>query len=287
MSTLSKFIDFEEPTFDFEKELQNLIEKYETKTEVNFPIYIPSKGRAKYGQTAKLLDSVGLPYRIVIEPQDLESYKEYWPEDVLLVMPKNDQGIAYSRSFIKQHAHEQGEEYHWQIDDDMNSFKIRMNKKNVKVNPRSCFSIVEEICGKFSNIGLCGITHFAYAFAKKTQIALNRMTYGSYLIKSDLPMQWRHGVLDDLDFSLQVLEAGYCTIAFNTILFDTAATNTLEGGNQLNMFASGDARRLTYEKTVEYWPGRFRVKQLEGSRGWTLKHLRRFYNDYKQYPKLK
>jgi len=251
-------------------------------------IYIPSKGRAKLSKTATLLTKSGITnFKIVVEPQDYEAYKEVWAEDNLLMMPENDQGIAYARTFIKKYSHSQDEEYHWQIDDDMNSFKLRYDGKNKKVDPKSCFGIVETVCGKFSNVALCGITHFAYAFAKKTHVALNRMTYGSYLIRSDLPMDWRHGVLDDLDFSLQVLEAGHCTIAFNSVLFDTAATNSMAGGNQLTMFASSERRRMTYEKTVEYWPGRFFVKKLDGNRDWTLKHTRRFYNDYKQLPKLK
>lgn len=288
MSLLESLFDIKDETFDLEKELPLLIEKHEENLDVKYRIYIPSKGRAKYGQTAKLLKSVGITnFKIVVEPQDYESYKEFWLEEELLMMDKNDQGIAYARTFIKQYSRSQDEEYHWQIDDDMNYFRLRMGGKNVKVNPRSCFNIVETVCSKFSNVALLGITHFAYAFAKKTQVSINRMTYGSYLIRSDLPMIWRHGVLDDLDFSLQVLEAGHCTIAFNTVLFDTAATNTLEGGNQLTMFASADKRKLTYERTVEYWPGRFTVKKLEGNRDWTLKHTRRFYNDYKQLPKPK
>lgn len=289
MNTLSHFLDLEEETkFDFESELPNLIEKHQDNLEVKYRIYIPSKGRAKYGQTAKLLDSLGITnYRIVIEPQDYDEYLKFWPSSHLLVLPENDRGISYSRSFIKNYSHFQGEEFHWQMDDDMNGFKIRMNNKNVKVDARSCFNIVETVCDKFDNVVLCGITHFAYAFAKKTHIAVNRMGYGVVLIKSNVECDWRPETNEDLDFSLQLLEKGYVTLAFNSVLFDTLATGKLEGGNQLNLFAE-DGRKKIYENTAKLWPGRFVVKQLEeGDRGWTLKHIRRFYNDYKQRPQLK
>ncbi len=286
MSNLADFLGLE-PDFDLETEVANMVQNHEQHTKVNYTIYIPSKGRAHHGHTAKLLDSCEITnYKIVVEPQDYTAYVEKWGEDKLVRLPENDQGISYARSYIKAYSREQGEKFHWQMDDDMISFRLRLNNKNVKVNPRNCFSIVETINDKFSNIGICGITHFAYAFAKKTQVSTNKMVYGIILANNEVDHDWRPGTNEDLDYSLQTLEKGYVTIAFNTVLFDTFTTGKLDGGNMLNLFA-GDGRRQIYEKTAELWPGRFVVKQLDTDRGWTLKHTRRFYDDYKQKPKLK
>lgn len=286
MNDLSDFLGLE-PEFDLDKTVGNMVAKYQDYTKVNYTIYIPSKGRAQYGHTAKLLDDCEITnYKIVVEPQDYDAYVARWGKEKIVMLPENDQGISFSRSYIKKYSRERGEKFHWQMDDDMISFRLRMNNKNVKVNPRHCFSIVEAINDMFTNVGICGITHFAYAFAKKTHISTNKMVYGVILANNDVPHEWRPGTNEDLDYSLQTLESKFVTIAFNTVLFDTFTTGKLEGGNMLNLFA-GDGRRQIYEKTAELWPGRFKVKELDTGRGWTLKHTRRFYDDYKQKPNLK
>lgn len=286
MSNLSDFLGLE-PDYDLEVEVPNMVQNHEQYTNVKYTIYIPSKGRAHHGHTAKLLDGCGITnYKIVVEPQDYAAYVERWGEDKIVQLPENDQGISFSRSYIKKYSRERGEKFHWQMDDDMISFRLRLNNKNVKVDPRNCFSIVETVNDKFSNIGICGITHFAYAFSKKTAMAVNRMVYGVILANNDVMHDWRPGTNEDLDYSLQTLEAGFVTFAFNTVLFDTFTTGKLDGGNMLNLFA-GDGRKKIYEKTAELWPGRFEVKELDSDRGWTLKHTRRFYEDYRQKPKLK
>lgn len=286
MTDLSSFLGLE-PNFDLEIELPKMLQNHIQYTTVRYTVYIPSKGRAHHGHTAKLFDSCGISnYKIVVEPQDYSAYVEKWGEAKVIQLPENDQGISYSRSFIKNYSKTQGEKFHWQVDDDMISFRLRLNNKNVKVDPRNCFAIVEAINDKFSNIGICGITHFAYAFSKKTAMTVNRMVYGVILANNDVEHSWRPGTNEDLDYSLQTLEAGFVTFAFNTVLFDTFSTGKLDGGNMLNLFA-GDGRKQIYEKTASLWPGRFEVKKLDSDRGWTLKHTRRFYDDYIQSPKLK
>jgi len=286
MSTLSEFLGLE-PGFDFEVEIPKMVLNHEQYTDVKYTVYIPSKGRAHHGHTAKLLDGCGVTnYKLVVEPQEYDAYVDKWGKEKVVKLPENDQGISFSRSYIKKYSQQQGEKFHWQMDDDLLSFRLRINNKNAKINPKHCLSIVETVTDKFTNIGISGITHFAYAFSKKTAIAINRMVYQVILVNNDISHDWRTGTNEDLDFSLQTLESGFVTIAFNTVLFDSYVTGKLDGGNMLNLFV-GDGRKKIYEKTVELWPGRFIVKQLESNRGWTLKHIRKFYNDYKQTPRLK
>jgi len=40
----------------------------------NYPVHIISKGRWESRKTVKALEKIGVPYRIVIEPQELEQY---------------------------------------------------------------------------------------------------------------------------------------------------------------------------------------------------------------------
>ena len=286
MNDITEFLGLERD-YDFDSEMVQYLENFTDYTDVKYTIYIPSKGRSKYGHTAKLLEDNGIEnYFIVVEPQDYDDYLKKYGAEKLIMLPENDRGIAYARTFIKKYSSDKGENFHWQMDDDMISYRLRIDNKNKKVNPRHCFSIVEDITDKFSNVAMSGITHFAFAFSKKKAVALNHMVYGVVLVNNSVTQEWRSETNEDLDFSLQILESGWCTIAFNKVLFDTFTTGKLEGGNMLNLFAD-DGRKKIYENTAELWPGRFKVKKLDSDRGWTLKHIRRFYNDYKQQPKLK
>ena len=56
-----------------------------------FPLYIPSKGRADSRLTAKALDSMKVPYRLVVEEQEYKEYLEYVPKESLLVLDKKFQ----------------------------------------------------------------------------------------------------------------------------------------------------------------------------------------------------
>jgi hypothetical protein len=287
MSTLSEFLGLE-PGFDFEEEIPKMVLNHEQYTDVKYTVYIPSKDRAQLCHTAKLLDDCGITnYKIVVEPQDYESYVNKWGPEKIVQLPDNDQGIAFSRSFIKKYSQSQGEKFHWQVDDDVISFRVRQNNKNVKINPKHCFSIVETINDKFTNIGMCGITHLAYAFAKKTHVGLNKFAYCVVLVNNNTPHLWRKNILEDLDYSLQTLDQGLVILTFNSIIFEAPSTGTVSGGNMTNMFKD-DNRKKIYDNTVIQWPDRMKVIEVKNkNKGWTLKHIRKFYNDYKQTPRLK
>lgn len=285
MSNLCSFLGIE-PELDVETEVANRIAKKEDFDSIQNTIYIPSKGRSTNCVTAKnLLENNITTFKIVVEPQDYPLYLENFDAKNLLQLPENDGGIAYARSFIKTYSRSIGETHHWQLDDDISQFRIRINNKNEKVLPQQAMGIVEEVNNLFSNIGLSGITHSAYAFAKKTHVGVNRFPYCVILVNNETPELWRKGVLDDLDYALQTLESGMVTFAFYTILFDAPSTGTVEGGNMMNLFKDNNRKKI-YEKTMEQWPGRFKLMELENKKkGWTLKQIRRFYSDYQQRPK--
>jgi hypothetical protein len=56
-----------------------------------FPIYIPSKSRSENATTPRFLDTIKVPYRLVIEEQQYKDYAEYFPKAKLLVLDKKFQ----------------------------------------------------------------------------------------------------------------------------------------------------------------------------------------------------
>jgi len=47
-----------------------------------YPVYVISKGRADCCMTAKFLQADGVPFKLVIEKQELEQYRAVVPEDI-------------------------------------------------------------------------------------------------------------------------------------------------------------------------------------------------------------
>ncbi len=84
-----------------------------------YPVYIPSKGRAAQVLTAKCFAADGVPFRLVVEPQEVEAYAAVWGRSCLLILPENNQGLVYARNWIKAYSIAQGQERHWQFDDDI------------------------------------------------------------------------------------------------------------------------------------------------------------------------
>src|SRR4030095_2320734 len=93
-----------------------------------YPIYVPSKGRATQCLTANWLQKEGVPFRLVVEPQDGEQYAGRYGLDRLLVLPFAHQGsVTPARNWIKAHAIAEGHERHWQLDDNIR----RRDRKSV------------------------------------------------------------------------------------------------------------------------------------------------------------
>ena len=56
-----------------------------------FPIYIPSKGRADSRLTIKALEEMGVPYTVVVEEQEYSEYAKVVQKKNILVLDKTYQ----------------------------------------------------------------------------------------------------------------------------------------------------------------------------------------------------
>ena len=188
----------------------------ETQTEVRAPIYILSKNRAETISTHKLLDQDNLPYRIVVEPQDLKAYADRFTPDQLLPLDKNDQGVVYVRNYIKDNAHSMGDLYCWMLDDDMLGYEYRVNGKRHTTTPRPLMSIVEQSCFQFGNIGGANLSSAAYLFGHDggPPVVYNSQIYGVQLLRTDTRARFRPYVAEDTDYSLQLLHDNWVTLVF-------------------------------------------------------------------------
>ena len=105
-----------------------------------FPVYIVSKGRSENGLTTRALHEMGVPHYIVVEEQELESYKNGRCFGQLIVLPQayktsyelcDDLGFSKStgpgpaRNFCIDHSKANGFSRHWVMDDNIDAFLFR------------------------------------------------------------------------------------------------------------------------------------------------------------------
>jgi hypothetical protein len=206
----------------------------------NYPVYIISKGRWESRLTSKALEKIGVPYHIVIEPQELEQYSSVIDPQKILVLPFSNlgQGGIPARNWVWEHSISIGAERHWILDDNIRGFRRLLKKKRLPVNDGAIFKAAEDFVDRYENVALAGMQYNLFAVSGKEYAGkslkpflLNTRIYSCILIKNDIPYRWRGRYNEDTDLSLRALKDGWCTILFYAFLADKSATMTMKGGN--------------------------------------------------------
>lgn len=219
---------------------------------MKYNIYIPSKGRPNC-RTAQSLDAQNIPFKIFVEQQDYEDYLKIWGSDRVVNLGGNDYGCAsHVRRAIKKYSTENGEEWHWQIDDDIKNHYEVVENKNVKKTAAEVFTQIEEFAESYTNIGIIGLSSSAFNKLQRHEYQSNVFAYGNVLIKNDDRFWWVDKTVEDLDYCLQVLTANMCTVRFNKFAFDLVSTGTNTGGYH-EIDAANDLRNVRIDNTIDRW----------------------------------
>lgn len=213
-----------------------------------FPIYIVSKGRWESRLTSKALESINIPYRIIIEEQEFDKYSKVIDPKKILLLPRKYQDeydtfddLGYSKSkgpgparnFAWDHSVLSGFKWHWVMDDNLDAFH-RLNR-NIKaeVTTGTIFKCMEDFVLRYENISIAGPNY--YSFCKNTDsvppYVLNTRIYSCLFIRNDIPYKWRGRYNEDTDLSLRTLKDKWCTIQFNAFLCGKVTTQRMSGGN--------------------------------------------------------
>lgn len=220
-----------------------------------FPIYIPSKGRAESRITMRHLDEMGVDYRVIVEGQEFDAYAAVIDRSKLLVLdpayqrdfdacmelePGQSPGSGPARNFAWEHAKAAGAEFHWVIDDNIKGF-FRLNRNlKVPVSDGTTLRCMEDFVLRYRNVSMAGPNYFMFASrkAKQPPVTFNTRIYSCNLIRTDTPFRWRCRYNEDTDLSLRMLKAGWCTILFNAFLQYKLPTQTVKGGNTEAFYAA-------------------------------------------------
>ena len=212
-----------------------------------FPIYVVSKGRWDSRLTVKALEKYCIPYHIIVEGAEYDEYAKVIDKDKILICPQkyNDEydvfwddddtriGPGAARNFAWEHSIEQGFDYHWVMDDNLDAFH-RLNK-NIKaeVSSGTIFKCMEDFVLRYDNIAIAGPNY--YSFCKSTDavppFVKNTRIYSCLFIRNDISYRWRGRYNEDTDLSLRVLKDGWATVQFNAFLQGKVTTQRMTGGN--------------------------------------------------------
>ncbi len=140
-----------------------------------YPIYIPSKGRADCCYTARRLLAEKVPFSLVVEPQEADSYAAQFGRDRLLVLPFRDRGtVVPARNFIWEHALATGSERHWMIDDNIRYFYRRYRGKRLRCDAGIALRVCEDFTDRYENIAISGLNYVMFAPDEKKLLPLQK-----------------------------------------------------------------------------------------------------------------
>jgi len=210
-----------------------------------YPIYIISKGRWESRLTAKSLEEIDVPYRIVVEPQELDQYSEVIDRHKILVLPFSNlgQGSIPARNWVWEHSIGEGHERHWILDDNIDGFYRYNHNLKVPVNNGSTLVAAEDFTDRYTNAPMSGMNYFMFVTRKAGNIqpaTFNTRVYSCILLSNKVPHRWRGKYNEDTDLSIRFLKDGYCTILFNAFLVLKQQTMSMKGGNTDDLYKRND-----------------------------------------------
>jgi len=220
-----------------------------------YPVYVISKGRADSILTTKFLEQDGVPYYLVVEPQEAEAYAEACNPKKILRLPFSNlgQGGIPARNWVWEHAKQSGAKRHWILDDNIRGIKRWYNGMRIKCDSGPAFKAIEDFTDRYENIAISGMNYTMFAYTKKPPFHLNAHVYSCLLIRNDLPHRWRGRYNEDADLCLQVLADNWCTILVNVFVAEKMQTMAMKGGNTDQLYKE-DGRTNMARSLERQWP---------------------------------
>ena len=222
-----------------------------------YPVYIISKGRWESRLTSKALERMGVPYSIVVEPQEYEQYAAVIDPKKILVLPFSNLGLGSipARNWVWDHATTSGAYRHWILDDNIRYFMRLNNSVRDYVLTGAIFRAAEDFVDRYENVAIAGMQYkmFASDGTKWPPFYLNTRIYSCILLRNDINYRWRGRYNEDTDLSIRALKDGWCTILFVAFLCDKIATMTMKGGNTDELYQD-DGRLKMAQSLVDQHP---------------------------------
>lgn len=198
-----------------------------------YPVYVPTKGRWESAFTIKCMETLGIPYFAVVQPQELDKYKPVVKTGTILTLPEGLDGLVPTRNWIYEHSIASGAERHWQLDDNIKSFFRYHENRQIHVADGTCMRVAEDFADRYENVAIAGFQYFMFVPRKKVwpPFVFNTRVYSNSLINNRMHHRYRDVYNDDTDICLRALKEGMVTVQFNAFLAWKQPTMIVKGGN--------------------------------------------------------
>lgn len=220
-----------------------------------YPVFVPTKGRWETRFTIRYFESIGIPYKAVIEAQEYDSYAAVIDPQKIIVLPHRDKGLVVTRNWIWDYAqNELQTPYFWTFDDNIEGLWRWHQNSKVQMSSAAGLCAIEDWSERYDNLAISGMNYFMFIKARYPDdpIRMNTRIYSNMLIRTDIPYRNRGFYNDDTDLCLQVLDDGWCTALFNAFLIKKIVTMTLSGG--MTPHYQGDGRYKMAKEIQQRWP---------------------------------
>lgn len=227
-----------------------------------YPVYIISKGRWKRPLTVRSLEAMGVPYFLVVEPQEEGDYRAVvGTHGTILTLPFANlgQGSIPARNWVWDHAQASGAKRHWILDDNLNGFFRYHQNEALPVRSGTIFRCAEDFVDRYTNVPMAGFHYEMFCHwtrdrgKEKPAFYLNTRVYSCILLDNAVPYRWRGRYNEDTDLSLRILKDGLCTVLFCAFCCGKQATMTMKGGNTDELYQA-DGRGRMAESLREQHP---------------------------------
>ena len=227
-----------------------------------YPIFIPSKGRAERCLTAKFFREDGVPFHLIVEPQEADQYAEQFGRENLVILPWSNRGLVTALNWLWDSEMLKGHERYWYFDDNIRGIYRFHKGMRIRCESSAALRIAEDFTDRYENIAITGFNYYMFTpdGKKRPPFILNHHVYSSMLMKTDMPFRWRGPYNADTDMCLQVLAEGWCTVQIIAFLIWKETTMTMKGGNTDSIY-KGDGRLKMARALERLWPGVVETKR--------------------------
>jgi len=229
-------------------------------SQLRYPVYVVSKGRAHTTQTARYFERDGIPFKFVIESQEKEQYFDKLGKHKCLVLPFSNLGLGSypARNFCWEHAKKEGHKRHWVFDDNILGFSKWQHGKKVYGNYGCAPLMYVENFADANDVHIAGFQGHGFSMRPPpSPWRHNVKVYSAMLIDCDMPYRWRLKYNEDVDLCLQVLHNGGKTASCMYYLANKEGTpKKHKGGNQDELYKGNHPKKkLLKAKMLEaVWP---------------------------------
>lgn len=191
-------------------------------------LFIPTKNRLDKPKTYTILKELGLNPILVIEPQEESKAIELGFNYLLL--DDNDRGITYARNFILNHARKNKYDFIVMMDDDIDYFKRVFPDIHKGVKDNTAFIDALKYFLKAKNCGTMQYSQFGWC-QNKDVVYNKSLEVVHFLYMPQLErINYTENTVEDKDFALQLIFAGYKPFMLNWYCFQVPSIGTNKGG---------------------------------------------------------